>query len=53
MFLNTLNKWIRLDARRNKEGVCAEMSVGEEMFVFKARPEYNEIVYFRRIKEEK
>ena len=45
IFLSELDKWIRLDARGNIEGVCAEMSIDEEKLAFKVRPEYGEIDY--------
>lgn len=35
-------KWIRLDARGNKEGVAAQFSLGEPKLAFTNRPEYDE-----------
>lgn len=37
-----LNKWMRIDARGNKEGVNAEFIVGEEKIAYKTRKEFNE-----------
>lgn len=45
LYLKTLNKWIRVDARGNKEGIHAEMSIDKEHLAFAVRPEYNEIDY--------
>ncbi len=39
VFVSCLNKWIRLDARGNKEGVNAEFSVDEEQLAFKIKSE--------------
>ena len=35
-------RWIKLDARGNKPGVCAEFSLDEPMLAFPCRVEYNE-----------
>lgn len=35
VFVSSLNKWIRLDARGNKDGVNAEFSLDEEILAFK------------------
>ena len=43
--LESLDKWIRLDARGNKEGVCAEFSIDHEKLAFDVREEYDEIDY--------
>lgn len=55
VYLKTLDKWIRLDARGNKETVHAEFSFDQEMLAFQIRPEYDEIdyseVYAEPIKE--
>ena len=45
VYINELNKWIRLDARGNKENVHAEFSVGQERLAFLVRPEFGEIDY--------
>lgn len=39
VFVTCLNKWIRLDARGNKEGVNAEFSIDEEKLAFMIRSE--------------
>ena len=45
VYIEELNKWIRLDARGNKENVHAEFSVDREMLAFPVRPELGEIDY--------
>ncbi len=45
VYLSELDKWIRLDARGNKEGINAQFSVDEEMLAFPVRPEYDEVNY--------
>lgn len=45
VFLRSLNKWIRLDARGNKPGVNAEMCLDEERLAFSVRPELGEVDY--------
>lgn len=44
-YLKTLQRWIRLDARGNKEGVNAQFSIDEEKLAFPTRQEYGEIDY--------
>lgn len=39
VYVKSLNKWIRLDARGNKEGVNAEFSVEEEQLAFQIKSE--------------
>lgn len=39
------NKWIKLDARGNKEGVNAQFSMGEPVLAFPVRAEYDECYY--------
>ena len=39
VFVASLNKWIRLDARGNKEGVNAEFSVEKEQLAFQIKSE--------------
>ena len=39
------DRWIRLDARGNKENVQAEFSVDQEILAFNVRPELGEIDY--------
>ncbi|OXM82855.1 transglutaminase-like domain-containing protein [Paenibacillus rigui] len=45
VFLKSQQKWIRLDARGNKNGVHAEFSLDEERLAFVVREEYNEVDY--------
>lgn len=42
VYLNEYDKWIRLDARGNKEGVNAQFSVEEEQLAFPVRPDMGE-----------
>jgi len=45
VYLSDENKWIRLDARGNKENVDAQFSINEEKIAFPVRAEYGEIDY--------
>ena len=45
VYLSSLKSWIRLDARGNKEGIQAEMSLDQEQLAFAVRPELGEIDY--------
>lgn len=45
VYIDELNRWIRLDARGNKENVHAEFSVDKETLAFNVRPELGEIDY--------
>jgi transglutaminase-like putative cysteine protease len=45
VYLRELNKWIRLDARGNKEGINAQFSIDNEMLAFPIRAEYGEKDY--------
>lgn len=45
VYLSSLNKWIRLDARGNKPGINARFSTEEEYLAFPVRPRYDEIDY--------
>ena len=45
VYLKTLNRWIRLDARGNKEGVNAQFSIYEEKLAFPIRKQYDEKDY--------
>ncbi|WP_169082015.1 transglutaminase-like domain-containing protein [Paenibacillus sp. PL91] len=45
VYINSIGKWIRLDARGNKAGVDAEFSLSEEKLAFAVRPEFNELDY--------
>lgn len=42
VYIKELKKWIRLDARGNKEGVNAQFSVDTEQLAFPIRPEKGE-----------
>lgn len=45
VFISSLQKWIRLDARGNKEGIDAQFSLREEKLAFPIRKEYGEKDY--------
>ena len=45
VFISELNKWIRLDARGNKESVHAEFCLDEEKLAFSIRSELGEVDY--------
>ena len=45
VFVSSLNKWIRLDARGNKDGVNAQFSIDQEQLAFPIRDHYDEIDY--------
>lgn len=45
VFIKELNKWIRLDARGNKENVHAEFSLYEERLAFPIRTQFGEVDY--------
>lgn len=45
VYLADFNRWIRLDARGNKDGVNAEMCLEHEQLAFPVRPELGEIDY--------
>lgn len=55
IYLKDLKKWIRLDARGNKEGVNAQFSIDTEQLAWPVREEYGEkddpIVYLEPKKE--
>lgn len=42
VYLKDISKWIRLDARGNKEGVNAEFSLDDEKLAFTIRKEFGE-----------
>lgn len=42
VYISEYNRWIRLDARGNKEGVNAQFSINEEQLAFPVRPEKGE-----------
>ena len=45
VYISKHNKWIRLDARGNKENVQAEFSIEQEKLAFFVRSELGEIDY--------
>ncbi|WP_102691899.1 transglutaminase-like domain-containing protein [Rummeliibacillus pycnus] len=45
VFIKSLNKWIRLDARGNKAGVDAQFSINEEKLAFSVNEKFDEIDY--------
>ena len=45
VYIDSLEKWIRLDARGNKAGVNAQFSLEKEILAFPARPEFGEKDY--------
>lgn len=45
VYVPSLGKWIRLDARGNKDGVNAQMCFNGEKLAFPIRPEYGEYDY--------
>ncbi|MGN8644513.1 transglutaminase domain-containing protein [Gracilibacillus sp. HCP3S3_G5_1] len=45
VFLRSLNRWIRVDARGNKPGVQAEFSLDKEKLAFTIQEEFGEIDY--------
>ncbi|HVB21834.1 MAG TPA: transglutaminase family protein [Ktedonobacteraceae bacterium] len=45
VYLSSLEKWIRLDARGNKPGVQSEFSTEEERLAYIVQPELDEIDY--------
>ncbi|MED1562367.1 transglutaminase [Alkalihalobacillus alcalophilus ATCC 27647 = CGMCC 1.3604] len=45
VYIEPEQKWIRLDARGNKEGIDAKFSLDEEKLAFKVRPAIGEIDY--------
>ncbi len=45
VYLEEQNKWIRIDARGNKENVHAEFSIEEEQLAFPVRSEFGEVDY--------
>lgn len=45
VYVPSLEKWIRLDARGNKEGVDAQMDIENEKLAFPVREEMGEIDY--------
>ncbi|MEK5336969.1 transglutaminase family protein [Bacillus sp. FSL M8-0166] len=45
VFLHSLNKWIRLDARGNKTGIDAQFSLDHERLAFHTQQELDEVDY--------
>lgn len=45
IYLETLQKWIRLDARGNKTGIDAQFSIDEEKLAFAIQEEFDEKDY--------
>ena len=45
VFISELHKWIRLDARGNKENVHAEFSIDEEKLAYPIRSQLGEVDY--------
>lgn len=45
IFFKSLNKWIRVDARGNKEGIDAQFSIEEEKLAFPINEEFDEKDY--------
>ncbi|MEA4924287.1 MAG: transglutaminase family protein [Syntrophomonadaceae bacterium] len=45
IYLKTLHRWVRLDARGNKEAVNAQFSIDEEELAFPVRFQYDEHDY--------
>jgi transglutaminase-like putative cysteine protease len=45
VYISSLNKWIRIDARGNTNGIDAQFFIDKEQLAFIARLDYNEIDY--------
>jgi len=45
VYIKSLQRWIRLDARGNKDGVDAQFSINEEKLAFPIREKYDEKDY--------
>jgi len=45
VYIGSLGKWIRLDARGNKPGIDAQFSLAEEILAFPIRAHYDEFDY--------
>lgn len=45
VFLKTLNKWIRLDARGNKKGIDVQFSIEKEMLAYHPQENLGEVDY--------
>jgi transglutaminase-like putative cysteine protease len=51
VYLATVNRWIRLDARGNKAGIDAQFSLDGEMLAFTVRTERGEVDYLENLPE--
>lgn len=51
VYLQTLERWIRFDARGNKPGVDAQFSLEREQLAFPIRAEYDEVDYLVNLAE--
>jgi transglutaminase-like putative cysteine protease len=45
VYIAKIERWIRIDARGNKQGVDAQFSIGKELLAFPIRPEHDERDY--------
>lgn len=45
IYLKSIDKWIRIDARGNKDGIQADFSIDNECLAFPIRKEFDEIDY--------
>jgi transglutaminase-like putative cysteine protease len=45
VYIKSLDKWIRLDARGNKTGVDAQFDIGQERLAFPVRKDFGEVDY--------
>lgn len=45
VYFKSLNKWVRLDARGNKEGIDAQFSIDKEILAFPINEEFDEKDY--------
>ncbi|MFJ6413930.1 transglutaminase-like domain-containing protein [Terribacillus saccharophilus] len=45
VYIKSLNKWIRLDARGNKPGIQSEFSLHDEQLAFRINEQFDEIDY--------
>jgi transglutaminase-like putative cysteine protease len=45
VYLQSRQRWIRFDARGNKQGVDAQFSVEREQLAFRIRPQFDEVDY--------
>jgi len=44
-YLKAADRWVRMDARGNKEGIHAEFSIDKERLAFPVRPAFGEVDY--------